>query len=483
MYRRKPQGWLKYVDFILLDIFSVLAALFLAYISKFGWDGLAQINTYFSLFGLYLLLVVLFHVVNNTFDNVLKRGYYKEFKHTVQHVLMVELIITFFLFATKQSAQYSRILSFLRAAYYLLISYGIRLLWKQIVRKNEYLLASAALYIMTTRDRASATIESLRTHAKGAYNIQGLCILDEDCVGEVIENVPVTAKQDTIVPFLCDKWVDEVYVSLPADYPVPNAQIDMLTEMGIVVHVELAKVGSESWQIRQFQRIGSQTVQTISLTNISTRQALAKRLMDIAGGIVGCLATLVLTLILGPLIYMQSPGPIFFAQTRVGKNGKKFTMYKFRSMYPDAEARKKELMEKNRIADGLMFKMDADPRIIGCKILPDGTVKKGIGNFIRDYSLDEFPQFLNVLKGDLSLVGTRPPTVDEWEKYDLHHRARMSIRPGITGMWQVSGRSKITDFEEVVELDKKYIRQWSIGLDLQILLKTVFVVLGKDGSM
>ena len=158
-------------------------------------------------------------------------------------------------------------------------------------------------------------------------------------------------------------------------------------------------------------------------------------------------------------------------------------MYKFRSMYPDAEARKAELMAENRVDGGLMFKLDYDPRIIGCKKRPDGTVKKGIGNFIRDYSLDEFPQFFNVLKGDLSLVGTRPPTVDEWEKYDLHHRARLAIKPGITGMWQVSGRSKITDFEQVVELDKKYIREWSIGLDLRILLQTIRAVLKKDGSM
>ena len=148
-----------------------------------------------------------------------------------------------------------------------------------------------------------------------------------------------------------------------------------------------------------------------------------------------------------------------------------------------AEARKAELMAENRVGGGLMFKLDFDPRIIGSRKLPDGTVKKGIGNFIRDWSLDEFPQFWNVLKGDLSLVGTRPPTVDEWDKYELHHRARRAAKPGITGMWQVSGRSKITDFEEVVELDKKYIREWSMGLDLRILLQTVLVVLRREGSM
>lgn len=149
----------------------------------------------------------------------------------------------------------------------------------------------------------------------------------------------------------------------------------------------------------------------------------------------------------------------------------------------DAEARKAELMKENRIGDGMMFKLEWDPRIIGSKKLPDGTMKKGIGNWIRDLSLDEFPQFWNVLIGDMSLVGTRPPVVDEWEKYDYHHRARLAIKPGLTGMWQVSGRSNITDFEEVVALDTKYIREWSVVLDLKILLKTVLVVLKREGSM
>ena len=158
-------------------------------------------------------------------------------------------------------------------------------------------------------------------------------------------------------------------------------------------------------------------------------------------------------------------------------------MYKFRSMYPDAEERKKELMAENRVADGMMFKLDYDPRIIGCKKRPDGTIKKGIGNFIREYSLDEFPQFFNVLIGQMSLCGTRPPTEDEWNKYELHHRARLAIKPGITGLWQVSGRSNIIDFEEVVELDKQYIRDWSMALDMKILFKTLMVVFKKEGSM
>ena len=127
--------------------------------------------------------------------------------------------------------------------------------------------------------------------------------------------------------------------------------------------------------------------------------------------------------------------------------------------------------------------MDFDPRVIGNKVLPDGSHKTGVGDFIRRTSLDEFPQFFNVLKGDMSIVGTRPPLISETNLYETHHKVRLAIKPGITGMWQVSGRSDITDFEEVVRLDKEYIENWNIGLDIKILLKTVMVVVKKDGSM
>ena len=148
-----------------------------------------------------------------------------------------------------------------------------------------------------------------------------------------------------------------------------------------------------------------------------------------------------------------------------------------------AHDRKKELMTKNRVSDGYMFKMKFDPRVIGNRILPDGTRKTGIGEFIRKTSLDEFPQFFNVLLGQMSLVGTRPPTVDEWEKYEYNHRARLCMRPGITGLWQVSGRSEITDFNEVVKLDTEYITKFRLMLDVKILLKTVKVLLQRKGAM
>ena len=197
----------------------------------------------------------------------------------------------------------------------------------------------------------------------------------------------------------------------------------------------------------------------------------------------GSLITVLLIVIIGPVIKKESPGPVLFRQERVGQNGKHFHIFKLRSMHVDADAGKNDLMEKNRVKDGMMFKLDFDPRIIGNVELPDGTRKTGIGEFIRRTSLDEIPQSFNVLAGQMSLVGTRPPTVDEWEKYELHHRARLACKPGITGLWQVSGRSEITDFEEVVRLDTEYITNWSFALDLKILAKTVRAVLSRKGAM
>ena len=194
-----------------------------------------------------------------------------------------------------------------------------------------------------------------------------------------------------------------------------------------------------------------------------------KRFIDIIGAIVGLIVSTPIILLVAVPLLLESRGGLFFKQQRVGRNGRLFYMYKLRSMYADAEQRKKEFEEKNHM-QGLMFKMDNDPRITK------------VGRFIRKFSIDELPQFYNVLRGDMSLVGTRPPTLDEFEQYSSHHKRRLSMRPGITGLWQVSGRSQIEDFEEVVRLDCQYIDNWSPSLDIKILFKTLGVVFTGHGA-
>jgi exopolysaccharide biosynthesis polyprenyl glycosylphosphotransferase len=192
-----------------------------------------------------------------------------------------------------------------------------------------------------------------------------------------------------------------------------------------------------------------------------------KRSIDILGALVGLLLTALIWLPVAIAIKLDSPGPVLYSQQRYGLGGKPFMIWKFRSMVHNADALKATVANQ---AQGLIFKNESDPRITR------------VGQLLRKTSLDEFPQFWNVLKGDMSLVGTRPPTADEVSCYSPHHWRRLNVKPGLTGQWQVSGRSTIQDFEEVVKLDLQYQTLWSPWHDVQIILKTVAVLLSRRGA-
>lgn len=398
---------------------------------------------------------------------------------TLKHVSLVELLSVFYLFSTQDAGVYSRSVFYLTGIIYAALTYSVRLVWKKFLKERTNDRGKRSLLIITTDSLAEECVRRIRESSYGAYRLAGLVLFDREKKGSVIGGVPVVSNRTELLEYICREWIDEVFVNLPEEIPHPTGLLKSLAEMGVVSHVKLTEEREFIGKKQFVENMGSYTVMTASINYATPVQLLMKRMLDICGGLVGCLITGVLLLFVGPAIYIQSPGPVFFSQIRVGKNGKKFKMYKFRSMYPDAEKRKEEVMKNNRVSGGFMYKLDYDPRIIGSR----NGKNCGVGNFIRKTSIDEFPQFWNVLKGDMSLVGTRPPTVDEWEKYELHHRARLAIKPGLTGMWQVSGRSDITDFEEVVKLDKTYIENWTFGLDIRMLLKTLYVVTAGKGSM
>ena len=482
MYRKKGRGWTKHVDFMLLDVLCLQLAFIVSYIFRFGADNPYTDNDYRTLAIAFLFIDFFVEIVSDSFKNVLKRGYFDEFIATCKHVVLVELVATFYLFTTQMGSVYSRISYYIMVPVYIVIAYTARLLWKRVLQKQEFNSEKKSLLIIAPEMILRETLQAVSQNRLGYSKIMAVS-LDTDLKGKVICGIPVVADKKNVIEFTCGEWVDEVFIPPCGESEYPDNLVEAFTEMGITVHTGITRAGSLPASHQQVEKIGAYTVITTSMNYADSSKLLVKRLMDIAGGLAGCLITLVITIIFGPLIYISSPGPIFFSQERIGRNGRKFKMYKFRSMYMDAEERKKELMAQNKISDGLMFKMDFDPRIIGNKILPDGRKKTGIGQFIRKTSLDEFPQFFNIFKGDMSLVGTRPPTLDEWEQYEPHHRARMAFRPGLTGMWQVSGRSNITDFEEVVKLDTKYINEWSLRLDVKILFQTVLSVFKSDGAM
>ena len=332
-------------------------------------------------------------------------------------------------------------------------------------RKADHLL------VLTTADRVKTLTEDLKRYNTYENYLITLAIVDRDMAGEEIEGYRVVANRDNVIEVASREIVDEVFLVLDDQRRAEIADYaEQFAQMGVIAHVNidlLDRLGA-GYQ-REVTQIGNHYAISIAPRFFDFNKLVMKRMIDIVGALVGLVITAVVMLFVAPAVKLESPGPLIFKQKRVGKNGRYFYIYKVRSMYQDAEARKAELMEKNEMK-GFMFKMTDDPRITK------------VGKFIRSTSIDELPQFWNVLKGDMSLVGTRPPTVDEFKQYEARHKRRLSMKPGLTGLWQVSGRSNIEDFEEVVRLDCEYIDNWSIQLDIQIILKTVVVIFKRVGS-
>ncbi|MCR4843265.1 MAG: sugar transferase [Eubacterium sp.] len=349
----------------------------------------------------------------------------------------------------------------------LLMFFGFEIL--RGARRQYSLTHKRKAMIFSTSRNLSEVIGNLRYFGEEDIQIVGITLIDGD--KKRFYEIEYTedgrsALADTEMDaetYLRREVVDMGFISLP-DLPQEDTLkvVSLLETMGIPGMISLHNFSIGDSDARMV------TVGMLNMIECAPRvftdwERFCKRAMDIVGALVGCVICVVVGIFVVPAIWLEDHGPVIFKQERVGRKGRVFTIYKFRSMYVDAEDKKKDLLDRNEM-EGLMFKMKDDPRITK------------VGRFIRRTSLDEFPQFFNVLKGDMSIVGTRPPTSEEFSHYKNHHKRRVTLRPGITGMWQVSGRSDITDFEEVVRLDLYYIDNWSLWLDIKIILQTLEAV-------
>lgn len=509
MYEKRQKKWDKHIDFILLDKLSITIALFLGYVVRHGLSFNNQNILPDIYVRLWIILVIFDLCVGFLFESyksIVKRGYLEEIKKVFKHGFMTDMAVMVSLFISKEMSLYSRETISIYFIMHLFFLYILRCIRKHHIRKKmindpyvEHML------ILTDKRHKGTCVDKLLKEKYGNYKIVGVVVAEqEDIINiykkqykkifekddskktddflEVMEEVASTLESTSnstsdvkevctfneLEEYLLNNVVDSVFVDMEMTEYAKSILINYLMSSGVTVHMNLINLPKQLSN-KSVEQIGEFTVLTAGMRVATKRQLIEKRLMDILGGFVGLLITFIAFIIFAPIIYFQSPGPVFFKQDRVGKNGRIFKIYKFRSMYMDAEERKKELMSQNKM-EGLMFKMDNDPRITP------------IGRFIRKYSIDELPQFFNVVKGDMSLVGTRPPTVDEYEQYQLHHMGRLSSKPGITGLWQVSGRSDMTDFEKIVELDIQYISNWSLSEDIRILWKTVKLVIHGEGA-
>lgn len=406
MYRKKSRGWYKHKDFILIDLICLFLSLLIAHLIRNGSvQSLFRAGIYRNMISFVILADLFLIIIFESYKGVLRRGHYQELHSVIRQMILLELASGLYLFTVSDGHNFSRTVLYLMGVFYVFLSYGTRIAWKKHLIHKMAEGGEHSLYIVTNYDQAAKVIQNVKEHNYNRYNINGLIIVDKNVVGRKISGIPVVAELENAASYICQQWVDEVFVNIDESYSYPDELIQELLEMGMVVHVNLAKVKSTSGQKQFVETVGGYTVLTTTMNYATDRQAFAKRALDILGGLVGCFLTGIIFLFVAPAIYISSPGPIFFSQTRIGQNGKPFKMYKFRSMYMDAEERKAELMAQNKMSDGRMFKLDFDPRVIGNKILPDGSRKTGIGEFIRKTSLDEFPQFWNVLNGTMSLVG------------------------------------------------------------------------------
>lgn len=477
MYIKAFQEWTKNVDFVLIDELSLLAMQLLVLAVFSPGDPLPAIRAARGVIVFLLSSDLVVAIVFGDFDNVLNRGYLVEAHRTVLHSLVLMAFSQLVWLLYNGTSYYPNEVLIPIWGGYFLLSYATRCLWKRLRRKYfEHLKPNKGLLVVTKEKYVPELVDRLRLYSHSRrYQIK-LVLSDRGAQNEYIHGVEVVADLDNAADYLCRSWVDEVFFFDDSFSEAENELMRRCREMALTVHmfIPIQGVGAQKQAV---SRIAGYDVLTSNIGMMPVGAALVKRTFDVFAGALGSLVTLLLLLILGPFLYAASPGPLIYAQERIGENGKRFRMYKIRSMYLDADARKAEFARQNTHEDGFLFKMDFDPRVIGNRITPDGKRKCGIGDFIRRTSLDEFPQFFNVLRGDMSVVGTRPPTPDEWVQYRYSHRARLSVKPGLTGLWQVRQDKDSMDFEQVVVLDTDYIANWSFRMDFAIIAKTVLAML------
>lgn len=456
---------------LLLDIICITVSYALAYLIRFhGTESPLGNREIAQIYVPFLLICMLNNFFTNEYKHFFQRGYYYELLRVVRYNIILFLATSAYIYAFRLELEFSRLLLGYFVVINTIITYVVRIAFKSYMRRYySKSRSSDKVMVVTSEAEAEHVMQQIEKDAAWSYEVGAMAMMDVDHIGEKIHGVPVVATEENVIDVARQSAVDVVLLYCPH---MNNQELELLVQsflaMGVVCHNCVERFGFEI-PCNSVGKFAGMPVMTYVMTEMDYRRMMIKRLMDIVGGSIGALITLLFTPFVALAIKLESKGPVFFSQVRIGKNGRRFKMYKFRSMYIDAEERKKELMAQNEVK-GLMFKMDNDPRITK------------VGQFIRKTSIDELPQFFNVLKGDMSLVGTRPPTVDEFEQYNIYYRRRLSITPGLTGMWQVSGRSDIKDFDDVVKLDLKYIDEWSLRQDVKILIQTVGVVLFGKGS-
>ena len=333
MYKKNSNSWLKHSDFIFFDLLCTQIAFLLSYFLRHS-DWNPYINSMYKNMAIFILLadVVLIFLFEE-YKNVLKRGYYAEFISTVKQSGMLLLVASLYLITEQDGNEYSRIALYSMTIIYWILTYITRILWKNYLKRLMKKGGNRSLIIVTTSEMADKVIQNIKDNNFEMFKINGVIVIDKNMIGKKINEISVVANNDNAAEFLCQGWVDDVFINLDKKIPYPTELIDICIKMGLAVHLNLGKIFSSIEGRKSVGKVGKYTVLTSTLNYMTEKEVFMKRMIDIIFGILGCIATGVIYLFIAPIIYIKSPGPIFFSQERVGENGKIFKMYKFRSVY------------------------------------------------------------------------------------------------------------------------------------------------------
>jgi exopolysaccharide biosynthesis polyprenyl glycosylphosphotransferase len=417
---------------------------------------------YLLVFSVYM---VVFAQVYGLYRSSDSRSGLNEQRLTVQATLTSGLLLCGTLYLTK-AYEVSRIVVAV-TVFVTLLLLMVRRAVERKMRARRFLQGRETRNVLIVGDGRVA--HALRNHLQAlphmGFRFMGFVSLDGD--PEVSENPQVIGNIRNCVALARSLFVDEIYFSTPADKQTVISVVEDARAVGIDVRVVPDLYDGLAWNA-PVEFIGQFPTIPLHRREFPRGSFILKRVMDVTLSLLALTVTAPFMLIIALLIRLDSEGPIFYKAERIGRKGRMFTCYKFRTMVVNADKLLKELAEKNE-RDGILFKMKNDPRITR------------VGARLRKYSLDELPQFFNVLIGDMSLVGPRPPLASEVEKYDLSHLRRLDVLPGITGLWQVEARED-PSFDSYISLDTAYVENWNLMLDLRILARTIGVVVGGTGS-
>ena len=448
------------IDAIVIAVTYVLAWM-IRFIGPFAYSAVRALAIEEYMFALIFIIpgYLLLYQAFTLYEPLHMQGRRLVLANIIKANVLGLLLIVFSLYMMGES-DFSRLTVYIFCVINIFAEWGVRLFIFSMLRKMRKRGLNQKQMILVGYSRAAEEyIDRIQQNPQWGYVVRG--ILDDNVpAGTAYNGIKVIGRIANLSVILPANRLDEIAITLGlSEYYRLEEIVGMCEKSG--VHTKFIPDYNKIIPTKPYTEdiLGLPVINIRYVPLSNTFNAMVKRLMDVVGAIMAIIVSSPVMLLMCILIKLTSPGPLIYRQERVGLHNKNFWMYKFRSMEIQPEAEEKKA-----------WTVKNDPRVTG------------IGKFMRRTSIDELPQLFNILKGDMSLVGTRPPTVDEFERYEAKHKCRLSMTPGLTGLWQVSGRSDIKDFDEVVQLDMQYIDNWSILKDIKILLLTVGIVITGKGS-